>query len=146
MFPRCWKNPSRNKACNVLTGHKTIGTKVNADSVEITVEPAKGGAPQVLKADVCLVAIGVQPVLPGGAEKLKLTERGYIQVNDRYETSMRGVFAAGDIIGPPWLAHVASFEAIQAVDGHLQKRPCAEEGHACSRAAPTATRKWPASA
>ena len=46
-----------------------------------------------------------------------LTERGFIQVNDRYETSLPGVYAAGDIIGPPLLAHVASYEAIQAVEG-----------------------------
>jgi dihydrolipoamide dehydrogenase len=48
---------------------------------------------------------------------VRLTDRGYVQVNDRYETSHPGIYAAGDIIGPPWLAHVASFEAIQAVEG-----------------------------
>jgi dihydrolipoamide dehydrogenase len=111
----------KKQGINVLVGTKTVGSKVSADSVEITVEPAKGGEQKTLKADVCLVAIGVQPVLPGGADKLKLTDRGYIQVNDRYETSMRGVFAVGDIIGPPWLAHVASFEAIQCVDGLFEK-------------------------
>ena len=100
-----------------MLGHKTVSSQVTDDGVEITVEPAKGGEKVVLKADLCLVAIGVQPVLPGGAERLQLTDRGYIQVNDRYETTMKNVFAAGDIIGPPWLAHVASFEAIQAIDG-----------------------------
>jgi dihydrolipoamide dehydrogenase len=62
------------------------------------------------------VAIGVQPLLPGGTQP-KLTERGYIQTDDRYKTSIEGVYAAGDIIGPPWLAHVASYEACQAVEG-----------------------------
>lgn len=111
----------KKQGVNVMTGYKTVGSKVSENSVEITVEPAKGGEAKVLSAEVCLVAIGVQPVLPGGSEKLKLSDRGYIEVNDRYETSLRGVFASGDIIGPPWLAHVASFEAIQAVDGMFKK-------------------------
>jgi dihydrolipoamide dehydrogenase len=38
-------------------------------------------------------------------------------VGDRYQTSIPGVYAAGDITGPPWLAHVASFEAVQCVEG-----------------------------
>ena len=74
------------------------------------------GAEKVIEADVCLVAIGVAPVLPGGSLKLEV-DRGFLKTNDRYETSVPGVFAAGDIIGPPWLAHVASFEATQAVEG-----------------------------
>jgi dihydrolipoamide dehydrogenase len=98
-----------------LTNTKTIKTEATDKGVKITVADAKG-AEKVLEADVCLVAIGVAPVLPGGA-KLGLTDRGWIQVNERYETSIPGVYAAGDIIGPPWLAHVASWEVLQAVDG-----------------------------
>jgi dihydrolipoamide dehydrogenase len=101
---------------NVLTGTKTTKAETTDKGVRITVEDGKG-ASQVLEAEVCLVAIGVQPLLPGGGIKLGLTDRGYIKTNDRYETSIPGIFAAGDIIGPPWLAHVASFEAIQAVNG-----------------------------
>ena len=52
---------------------------------------------------------------------MTLSERGYIQTDDRYETSAKGVYAAGDIIGPPWLAHVASWEAIQAVEGMFDR-------------------------
>jgi dihydrolipoamide dehydrogenase len=97
-----------------LPGTKVVATRDLGAQVEVTVENAAG--PQTLTADVCLVAIGVQPVLPGGMRP-DLTDRGYIKVGDRYETSLPGVFAAGDIVGPPWLAHVASFEAVQAVDG-----------------------------
>ena len=43
-------------------------------------------------------------------------ERGYLKVDDQYQTDIPGIYAAGDIIGPPWLAHVATFEAIQAVN------------------------------
>jgi dihydrolipoamide dehydrogenase len=98
-----------------LLGHKTTKTEAGGKGVKITVADAKG-AEKTIEADVCLVAIGVAPLLPGGALKFELV-KGFLQTNDRYQTSVPGIFAAGDIIGPPWLAHVASFEAIQAVDG-----------------------------
>lgn len=98
-----------------LTDTKMTGAKTTDTGVEITVETPKGQ--EVLTADVCLVAIGVQPIMIPGDISPELTDRGYIKVNDRYETSIPGVYAAGDIIGPPWLAHVASFEATQAVEG-----------------------------
>ena len=98
----------------LLTNTKTTGTEVTDTGVKVTVE---GKTTETLEAEVCLVAIGVQPLLPGGKLKLELTERGYIKTDDNYQTSAAGVYAAGDIIGPPWLAHVASFEAVQAVNG-----------------------------
>ena len=98
----------------ILTNTKTTGSEVTADGVKITVE---GKTTETLEAEVVLVAIGVQPLLPGGKLKLELTERGYIKTDDNYQTSMAAVYAAGDIIGPPWLAHVASYEAVQAVNG-----------------------------
>lgn len=98
-----------------LTDTKMTEAKASENSVEITVETPKGT--ETLSADVCLVAIGVQPVMIPGDISPELSDRGYIKVNDRYETSIPGVYAAGDIIGPPWLAHVASFEATQAVEG-----------------------------
>lgn len=100
----------------LLTNHKTTKTEANDKGVKITVADAKG-AEKVLEADIALVAIGVSPILPGGSLKIGLTDKGYIQVNDRYETNIPGIYAAGDIIGPPWLAHVASFEAVEAVEG-----------------------------
>ncbi|KAB2641998.1 MAG: dihydrolipoyl dehydrogenase [Verrucomicrobia bacterium] len=97
-----------------LTNTKVTATADHGDHVEITVEGPKASG--VLRADICLVAIGIQPVLPDGLQPA-LTERGYIQVGTRYETSLPGVYAAGDITGPPWLAHTASYEAVQAVEG-----------------------------
>lgn len=103
---------------NVLAGTKVVKTEAGGSGVKITVEGKKS---DTLEAEVCLVAIGVQPLLPAGLA-LQLTPRGFIQTTDRYQTSVAGVFAAGDIIGPPLLAHVASFEAIQAVEGMLTDR------------------------
>lgn len=101
---------------SLLLGHKTAKTETTTKGVKITTADSKG-AEKVIEAEVALVAIGVQPLLPGGSLTLGLTDRGYIQTNDRYETTIKGVYAAGDIIGPPWLAHVASYEAIQAIEG-----------------------------
>jgi dihydrolipoamide dehydrogenase len=101
----------------ILTNTKVTGTSEDGKGVKITVE---GAANETLEADVCLVAIGVKPVLPGGIE-IKLSDRGWLQTDDRYQTSVKGIYGAGDIIGPPWLAHVASYEAVQAVEGMFTK-------------------------
>jgi dihydrolipoamide dehydrogenase len=101
----------------ILTGTKTTKTETTDSGVRITVE---GKSSETLEAEVALVAIGVSPLLPGGI-KLELTERGYIKTRENYETSVPGVYAAGDITGPPWLAHVASYEAVQAVNGMFGK-------------------------
>ena len=68
-----------------------------------------------VEAEVVLVAVGVDALLPPGLELE--TDRGFIKVDGNYRTSVEGVYAAGDVIGPPWLAHVASYQAIQAVEG-----------------------------
>ncbi len=98
-----------------LLAHKTTKTEVGANGVKITVADATG-AEKTIEADMVLVAIGIQPLLPAGSLKFELV-KGYLKTNDRYQTSVPGIYAAGDIIGPPWLAHVASFEALQAVEG-----------------------------
>jgi len=97
-----------------LTDTKVTASEDRGDSVSITVENAKGS--ETIEADVCLVAIGVVPVLPGG--KLpEFTDRAWIQIGDRYQTSTPDLYAIGDIAGPPWLAHTAMYEAVQCVEG-----------------------------
>jgi dihydrolipoamide dehydrogenase len=92
---------------------KTLKSGVNAELV------FESGKREKIKADILLQAIGVVPNLEkvlSPRVRLEL-DRGYIKVDDRYQTSVKGVYATGDIIGPPWLAHVATFEAVQAVNG-----------------------------
>lgn len=84
----------------------------------------------------------MKPVVPAAPGlDLELTEKGFIKVNDRYATSLPGVYAAGDVIGGVLLAHTASFEAVQAVEGMFnpdyQPRQVG-----FSRAAHIATRRW----
>jgi len=96
----------------VLTGTKVEKSEVTNKGVRLKIS---GKADETLEASTALVAIGVSPLVPQGV-KLK-EDRGYLVTNDNYETSVSGIYAAGDIIGPPWLAHVASWEAVQLVEG-----------------------------
>jgi len=93
-------------------GAKVENVDVGEKNVKVTY--LKDGKSIEITSDTLLVAIGVQALLPAGLTP-DLDARGYIKVNENYETNIPGVYAAGDIIGPPWLAHVASFEALQAV-------------------------------
>jgi len=93
---------------------KKVATK--ADGVTVTIE--SGGETTELEAEVALMAIGVQGNSEGlGLEALGIeVEKSYIKVNQFYQTSVENIYAIGDIIGPPWLAHVASAEGISCVE------------------------------
>ncbi len=85
----------------------------------VTIDYEKKGKVISLEVDAVIQAVGVQANLEGAlgdGVELEL-DRGFIVVDDRYQTNVEGVYAAGDIIGPPTLAHVATYEAIQAVNG-----------------------------
>ncbi len=110
----------------VHVGTKVEGIAVGPDRVTMKLVPAAGGAASTVEAESLLIAVGVVPNLDGAvSSKVRLElDRGYVKVDDRYETNVKGIYAAGDIIGPPWLAHVATFEAIQAVNamfGHAHQ-------------------------
>ena len=96
---------------------KVENVRVKKDKVELSLVKAGESNSTELEAECLLVAVGVAPNLEGAlSSKVKLElERGYLKVNDNYETSAKGIYAAGDIIGPPWLAHVATYEAVNAV-------------------------------
>ncbi|MFZ4115266.1 MAG: dihydrolipoyl dehydrogenase [Chthoniobacterales bacterium] len=106
------------KGITFLTSTKVEKAETTEQGVSITVSGKKN---ETLTANVALVAIGVTPLLPVGVD-FKLDPKGYLSVNNNYETNISGIYGAGDIIGPPWLAHVASWEAIQAVEGMFGKR------------------------
>lgn len=95
---------------------KVEGLKSSRSGVEVSVEA--NGKKEVLKAEKALMAIGIQ----GNVENLNLDgvgvkhERGEIKVNEWYETNIKGIYAIGDVIGAPWLAHVASDEGIVCVE------------------------------
>ena len=97
---------------------KVENVRVKKDKVELSLVKAGESNSTEVEAESLLIAIGVSPNLEGAlSSKVKVDlERGYVKVNDNYETSVKGIYAAGDIIGPPWLAHVATFEAVNGVN------------------------------
>ena len=97
----------------ILAGTKVEKAETTERGVKLTLS---GKSSETVEASIALVAIGVSPVVPAGV-KLETDQKGWLKTNENYETNVKGVYAAGDIIGPPWLAHVASFEAVQAVEG-----------------------------
>ncbi|MEC7437730.1 MAG: dihydrolipoyl dehydrogenase [Pseudomonadota bacterium] len=93
--------------------------KSGKSGVTLTVEPAGGGAAETLKADVALVAVGRHPATDGlGLEEagVAMTERGRIKVDSRFETSLEDIYAIGDVIDGPMLAHKAEEDGVAAVE------------------------------
>jgi dihydrolipoamide dehydrogenase len=101
----------------IKTGTKCENFRVGKDSVKLNL--VKDGQTEEIEVETVLSAIGVVANIEGvlgKAVKVEL-DRNYVKVGDDYQTATKGIYAAGDIIGPPWLAHVATFEAVSAVNG-----------------------------
>ncbi len=103
-----------------ITTHTGTAVKdIKVEAGKVTMNLAKGEKVTPHESEAILLAIGVVPNLNtvlSNRVKLDL-ERGYLKVDKNYQTNVPGIYAAGDIIGPPWLAHVATFEAVNAVNG-----------------------------
>jgi dihydrolipoamide dehydrogenase len=87
--------------------------KAGKNGVSMTVEA--GGSKETVESDIVLVAAGRAPNIDNiGAKEagVQLTERGFIKINDKMETSVKGVYAIGDVAGPPMLAHKGEREGI----------------------------------
>ena len=98
---------------------KVTGAKLDGNSVSLTVEPAAGGAAETIEADVVLVSIGRRPNTDGlGLDKigLSLNQRGQIETDHEFHTSVAGVWAIGDVIPGPMLAHKAEDEGIAVAE------------------------------
>lgn len=94
---------------------KVTGVEKAGNGAEVTIEPAKGGDSETIKTDVVLAAIGRTPYTEGlGLEDVgvKKDNRGRITVNEQYETSVSGIYAIGDVIEGPMLAHKAEEEGV----------------------------------
>lgn len=100
-------------------GTKVTGVKVNGAKATLTVEPAKGGSAETIEADCVLVSIGRRPNTEGlGLDKagLQLNNRGQIETDHDFRTKVPGVWAIGDVIPGPMLAHKAEDEGIAVAE------------------------------
>jgi len=113
----------RKQGINVFTGSQVVSAAAADGGVKITVKQA--GAGQTLAAEKALVAVGREPFTAGfGLEELGLIgPKGFVPVDDYYRTSFPSVFAIGDLIPTPPLAHVAAAEGKLAVETMAGRRP-----------------------
>ncbi len=100
-------------------GTKVVKADTKGKSVKLTLEPAEGGKSETLECDVVLVAVGRVPNTKGlGLAELgvRCDNRGRIVVDKQYETSLPGIYAVGDVIEGPMLAHKAEEEGIAVAE------------------------------
>ncbi|MDE1468015.1 dihydrolipoyl dehydrogenase [Aurantiacibacter sp. D1-12] len=100
-------------------GTKVTGCTVKGKKATLTMEPAKGGDAETLEADCVLVSIGRKPNTEGlGLENigLEVNQRGQIEVDHEFKTSVNGVRAIGDVVPGPMLAHKAEDEGIAVAE------------------------------
>ncbi len=123
-----------------------LGAKVTAavpteTGIALTVEPAKGGAAETLEADVVLLAIGRRPFIEGlglEAAGVALDERHRIRTDAHFATNVPGIYAIGDAIAGPMLAHKAEDEGVA-----LAERLAGQAGHVNYDVIPSVVYTWP---
>lgn len=104
------------RGLEILVKSKTTKVEKTAAGVKATIETPKGN--KTIEAETMLVAIGVL----GNVENLfdasvgVTIEKNHIKVDKYYQTNVPGIYAIGDVNGPPWLAHVAHHEAICCIE------------------------------
>lgn len=121
-------------------GHKVTGARRGNDGVTLTLEPAKGGEAAEVQADVVLLAIGRRAFTAGlglDAVGVATDERGRVVV-DRYATNVPGIYAIGDVIAGPMLAHKAEEEGVA-----LAEILAGQAGHVNYDVIPGVVYTWP---
>jgi dihydrolipoamide dehydrogenase len=104
---------------NIRTGTKVTGASVKGGKATLTAEPAAGGASEMIEADCVLVSIGRRPNTEGLAldkAGLTVTKRGQIEIGHDFQTEVPGIYAIGDVVPGPMLAHKAEDEGVAAAD------------------------------
>jgi dihydrolipoamide dehydrogenase len=120
---------------------QTAATRAERHGDFMRVTLTSDGKSEEVEADVVLVAIGRRPYSEGlGAREagVAFDEHGRITVNERFETSVPGIFAIGDVIPGPMLAHKAEEEGIAAVESMA-----GQAGHVNYEAIPNVVYTWP---
>ncbi|WP_293806017.1 dihydrolipoyl dehydrogenase [uncultured Bosea sp.] len=99
-------------------GSKVTKVETGKKGATVTVEPAAGGEAKTLNADIVLVAIGRRPNTDGlGLDKAGVaTERGRVVIDDHFKTNVAGIYAIGDVVRGPMLAHKAEDEGVAVAE------------------------------
>jgi dihydrolipoamide dehydrogenase len=100
-------------------GAKVVGVDTSGKTLAAKVEPAAGGAQETLEADVVLVCIGRVPYTEGLGLKeagVAVDNRGRVQIDAHFATSVKGIYAIGDVVAGPMLAHKAEDEGVAVAE------------------------------
>ncbi|MDA9528764.1 dihydrolipoyl dehydrogenase [Bradyrhizobium sp. CCBAU 25338] len=100
-------------------GAKVTAVDTSGKTLKATIEPAAGGSAETLEADVVLVSIGRVPYTDGLGLKeagVALDARGRVQIDPHFATSLKGVYAIGDVVAGPMLAHKAEDEGVAVAE------------------------------
>ena len=122
-------------------GTKVTGAEKLKTKIKLSLEPAAGGAAETLDCDIVLVAIGRRPYTQGlGLEAIgvETDNRGFITVDAHYQTNVEGIFAIGDCVPGPMLAHKAEDEGMACAE-----IIAGETGHVNYDAIPGIVYTWP---
>jgi dihydrolipoamide dehydrogenase len=120
---------------------KVTAAKPGKNGVELTMEPATGGASETLSADVVLVAVGRKPLTEKlGLEAVGVAKdaKGRITVDGHFQTNIAGIYAIGDVIPGPMLAHKAEEEGVAVAEMIAGQKP-----HVNYDAIPNVIYTWP---
>ncbi len=121
--------------------HKVTGAKSGKNGIQLAVEPVKGGEAGTIKADIVLVAIGRRPYTEGlglEAAGVEMDNRGVIPVDARFQTNVPGIYAIGDCVPGPMLAHKAEDEGAICVE-----MMAGQSGHIDYDLVPGVVYTWP---
>ena len=104
---------------DIRLGSKVTGVKKAKKGASVTFEPAKGGAAETVEADVVLIATGRKPYTEGlglAEAGVELDERGRVKTDGHLRTNVPGIYAIGDVIAGPMLAHKAEEEGVAVAE------------------------------
>ena len=115
----------RKRGIGVRTGAEVRKAAVGPEGVEVTCAMGGSGKTETLTAEVLLLGVGRRPKSDSlGLEKTRVVvEKGYVKTDTSYRTAEPGVWAVGDLVGRAPLAHVASHEAVAAVETMAGEKP-----------------------
>lgn len=131
----------KKQGMNFKLSSKVTSAKSSKSGVDLEVESVDGTAGETLKADIVLMAVGRRPYTDGlGLEDagVKLDDRGRVEVDEFFETSVEGVYAIGDVIRGAMLAHKAEDEGVV-----LAEMLAGQSGHIDYDAIPGVVYTWP---
>jgi dihydrolipoamide dehydrogenase len=120
---------------------KVTGAKVTAKGVTLTVEPAAGGEAKTIETDIVLVAVGRRPYTDALGLKeagVALDEKGRVAIDAHFQTNVPGIYAIGDVVVGPMLAHKAEDEGMAVAE-----IIAGQHGHVNYDAIPSVVYTWP---